>query len=463
MAVVRRKFNKKRMKQAEPVVLSSIVLSLAACGGSEPQSAAQTNTESEASGPQANQPITTSVLLNPDGEPGISYNLSASQSIMLPSSGGEVVLIAMSASSESSTLSNENSLPIKAFQYDDINGLRDVSSSVLEGGPSSVLTRNIIIADFDGNGYADAFLNNHGTEANQPFPGEENILLLNDGEKLRVAQDFNLPTFKDFSHNGSAGDFNGDGYEDLFVINFGSSGVNADYFLLGGPLSFSDPIYVRGTPPEGGVVIVSGYEQGLSIPASVSIDTDQNGTVEVIGPKALDDELGVRFTTLNVEDTASVTFAVSEIAWAGSPEGAHQAVSADLNGDGFDDALFYGFTPNGNGMLQMLLSTDEGLVDASTQLGDTNGVFPVAQGILDFKVVDYDNDGDSDILFVRYDEDWSQYGVALENDGNANFTAVDFPSDTISVFHVLANSGETSQFLYVESQVNEMLVAQALV
>jgi hypothetical protein len=239
--------------------------------------------------------------------------------------------------------------------------------------------------------------------------------------------------------------------------------VNADYFLLGGPLSFSDPIYVRGNPPEGGVVIETGYEQGLSISASVSIDTDQNGKIEVVGPKALGDELGVRFTTLNVEDTANVTFSVSEIVWAGSSEGAHQAVSADLNGDGFDDALFYGFTPNGNGMLQMLLSTDEGLVDASSQLGDTNGVFPVAQGVLDFKVVDYDNDGDSDILFVRYDDLWSQYGVALENDGNANFTAVDFPTDTISVFHVLENSGDTSQFLYVESHLNEMLVAEALV
>ena len=271
-----------------------------------------------------------------------------------------------------------------------------------------------------------------------------------------------MPTFKDFSHNSSSGDFNGDGYDDIFILNFGSSGVNADYFLLGGPSSFSDPIYVSGIPPEGGVIIETGYEQELSITATVSIDTDQNGTVEVLGTKDMGDELGARFTTLNLDDTANLTMAVSDIVWAGTSEGAHQAVSADLNGDGYDDALFYGFTPNGNGLMQMLLSSDDGLVDASSQLGDTKGVFPVANGILDFKIVDYDNDGGRDILFVRYDADWSQYGIALENDGIANFKAVDFPSDTISVFHILTNSGETSQFLYVD-YASEMLVAEAVV
>jgi len=179
---VRKQNYKKRIKQAEPVMLSAVALSLAACGGSQTQGLPAADTENEASGSQSDQPVIKSVLLNPDGEPGISYNLSASQSIVLPSSGGEVVVVAMSASSDASPLFNEDPLPIKAFQYNDDSGLRDVSSLIFKGDPSTVLTRNIIVGDFDGNGYADVFLNNHGTEANDPFPGEENMLLLNDGE-----------------------------------------------------------------------------------------------------------------------------------------------------------------------------------------------------------------------------------------------------------------------------------------
>ena len=190
---------------------------------------------------------------------------------------------------------------------------------------------------------------------------------------------------------------------------------------------------------------------------------DQDGLVEVIGTKDMGDELGVRFVSLNVSDSSNVTFEVSNILWAGTSEGAHSAVSADLNGDGYEDALFYGFNSNGEGLLQMILSTDNGMVDASSQLGDANGTFSFAQGILDFKVVDYDGDSDLDVLFVRYDENWSTYGVALENDGNAVFNLVDFPVDKTSVFDVLTNSGEYSQFIYVDAQQDEMLVAQDLV
>ena len=64
---------------------------------------------------------------------------------------------------------------------------------------------------------------------------------------------------------------------------------------------------------------------------------------------------------------------------------------------------------------------------------------------------------------MRYDENWSTYGVALENDGNAVFNRVDFPVDKTSVFDVLTNSGEYSQFIYVDAQQDEMLVAQVLV
>ena len=454
---------KNKLSKKTPLLMSPFGFALAACGGGGSTQAISSDNTGNGRQDEA-QTLNRTVLLNPDGEAGVNYNLSTTQAVNLSNANGEVLIVALSASTENvSTLSNEELLPIKAFRYDDATGLSDVSSLVLTGAPEAVLTRNIIIGDFDGNGFDDVFLNNHGTEASQPFPGEENMLLLNDGATLSVANDFNMPTFKDFSHNGSAGDFNGDGFDDVFIINFGSGAVNADYFLLGGPNGFRNPIYVRGTPPDGQSILQTGYAENLSIPASVSIDVDQDGLVEVIGTKDMGDELGVRFVSLNISDSSNVTFEVSNILWAGTSEGSHSAVSADLNGDGYEDALFYGFNSNGEGLLQMILSTDTGMVDASSQLGDANGTFSFAQGILDFKVVDYDGDSDLDVLFVRYDENWSTYGVALENDGNAVFNLVDFPVDKTSVFDVLTNSGEYSQFIYVDAQQDEMLVAQVLV
>ena len=357
----------------------------------------------------------------------ISLSMSRSAVINLDGFSSEVLIVYTSGSkNNSSPLHNIEPLSLRAFQLHPIYGLQEISSDVFDGEIKSVITRNLILGDYDGNGTTDIFLNNHGTEITSPFPGEKNQLLLNIGGKLSTADDFNVPEFMDFSHNGSSGDYNNDGYDDLFIINFGSSGLNADYVLFGSESGFSNPIFLRGAGSEPNIGDYQFFSEQM--PASVSIDSDQDGTAEIIGPaRRHQEQAEMEFITISVNTEKLVQIQELGIYWAGSIEGPHQARSADLNNDGFDDGLFFGFTEDGASIFQMLLSSEDGILDGSLNLGDANGVFDLTQGLLDFKIIDFDLDNDLDILLRGWSEDWHIHGIAFENDGNGVFEETDFP------------------------------------
>lgn len=79
--------------------------------------------------------------------------------------------------------------------------------------------RQWIVDDFDQNGSSDLLVADHGLDA-VPFPGEKNLLLLNDGAgKLEDTTATNLSSLSGFTHGASSGDLNGDGYPDLFLNN----------------------------------------------------------------------------------------------------------------------------------------------------------------------------------------------------------------------------------------------------
>jgi len=79
--------------------------------------------------------------------------------------------------------------------------------------------RQWIVDDFNNDGKDDLIVADHGFDAS-PFPGEKNILLLNDGAgKLVDVSNANLGTLSSFTHGGSSGDIDGDGFADLFLNN----------------------------------------------------------------------------------------------------------------------------------------------------------------------------------------------------------------------------------------------------
>ena len=78
--------------------------------------------------------------------------------------------------------------------------------------------RQILIADFNGDGRNDIFVADHGYDA-EPFPGHPNALALSTPEGKLVDASGNLPPESGFSHSAAAADVNRDGSMDIYVGN----------------------------------------------------------------------------------------------------------------------------------------------------------------------------------------------------------------------------------------------------
>jgi hypothetical protein len=109
-------------------------------------------------------------------------------------------------------------------------GWVDVTSTFLPNASNFKITREILVADLNGDGYEDFFLNNHGEEPiSGLFPGEQNAIYLYDVDSKKFIE--TLTVGKDFSHGSSVGDFNSDGKMDIFINNLGSIENTPSYLL----------------------------------------------------------------------------------------------------------------------------------------------------------------------------------------------------------------------------------------
>src|SRR5206468_212014 len=120
----------------------------------------------------------------------------------------------------------QQTCPVTVLLGDGHGRFVDATDSIFGGGiPRTQNARELVLADFNGDGRTDVFIADHGDDQD-PFPGFQDTLILSaPGGKLADAT-ANLPQVSDFTHSGAAGDVNGDGAPDIYVGNvFGGNRV----------------------------------------------------------------------------------------------------------------------------------------------------------------------------------------------------------------------------------------------
>ena len=365
--------------------------------------------------------------------------------------GREVVLVSTTPTGSNQRPDAPSPVIALAFQG---GRMVDVSDQVLPRNTAATLLRGFQVADFNGDGLPDVFLDNTGTEAFWPFPGARNGLLLSDGKGGWTNGTGRLPNLTDFSHGTVVADFTGNGHADIFVNNLLDDDGVPPYLLVGrGNGRFSAPHYIRDW--DGGTksarfsdafdTLGAGYWHGL-------IDWGGNGVPDLwMGPLfewvggqpefrghgiARNDGRG-RFE-IELHDALTPNLPRARIAdgtFAGE-----MTRWGDLNNNGRDDLVVY-WDAMGDGFhLQILENRGaNGYRDVSHRIEGQEGGkrLPKVTGTPDFFLTDFDGDGDLDIVVSRWEPGFAATRVLwFENDGG-RFTRIaerSFPGEPGFVF-----------------------------
>jgi len=297
--------------------------------------------------------------------------------------------------------------------------------------------RQYLSADFNGDGYADLFLVNHGAEPDcgddtvTCWTGAQNQLLLSDGQgQLSDATATNLPTYNDYSHGSSVLDYDKDGDMDIWVNNLAGSPLQnpqfsyllendgSGKFTVAADSSFhwDTPIVGRnGILPDDPVDLRGFWSQAVDANGDGWTDLDlgevwaQHGDEFIYEVRLLLNQGGT-FAALPGDAWSVPSWLEHAVA--------DLALVTDINGDGLDDELLHQDSPPGNPSLsspglQVLISNGDGTFRDETALR-----FPHDPAVIigNFQLHDVDLDGHLDLVVS------TDYGARIAiNDGEGVF------------------------------------------
>jgi FG-GAP-like repeat len=287
----------------------------------------------------------------------------------------------------------------------------EATDSLFDGPvPKIEWNREMVIADFNGDGRPDIFIADDGLDnqaLNPGYPGQQDRLILSTPDGRYADATANLPQQRSFTHSVAAADVNGDGNIDIFENNLGCCGrdhVPAEILLNDGSGHFTAaPGLLHGFP-------LSQYGQTYSL-ACAFADVNGDGHPDLI---VGGDEQVERSAVMLNDGHGNFTF--SE--WLPPKLYARDAlvmdiVPADVNGDGAVDLLLAETqsTPYYIGSkIQVLINDGHGHFtdETKTRLPDQ----PNAQSWPDRLLVEDLNDDGKPDLAVQY----ASVGITPEAD-----------------------------------------------
>ncbi|WP_454719105.1 FG-GAP-like repeat-containing protein [Caulobacter segnis] len=300
----------------------------------------------------------------------------------------------------------DKAVPMRLLIGDGAGGFTDATNALFAGQPPvTVHGRQIVVADFNKDGRADAFFADHGYDAT-PFPGARNALFLSSGATGLNNATSRLPTLTDFSHSATAGDIDGDGDIDLYVGNYNGGTEEASYFLINdGSANFS--LSRAGLPAD---IVAGNYNS----PTSLLFDVDGDGDLDLLLTPNETQKQDARLLKNDGKGnfTTQSSFAMPK---NGSSETVIDAKAADVDGDGKLDLVMTTvvdlFKP---GTTQIWINDGQGgfANETSTRLP----VQVTEDWYTRTQLVDLNGDGQADLLASN-----SHKQAVFLNDGSGRF------------------------------------------
>ena len=303
----------------------------------------------------------------------------------------------------------------------------DNSFTEAEGDtPPSDTAREFLVHDFNGDGILDIYIADHGYDAD-PFPGHPDQLLIGTGKGFTDVS-ARLPQVAGFSHNGAAGDIDGDGDIDILSLNSDRVAQELPYLLLNdGQANFTMD---RSRLPAS-LVDLSQLKNSYSAELS---DLDNDGYPDlIIGRNQYTNLTPTRIHWNDGQGNfrdSSVTY-LDEIDVFSNLETLTviEIQGLDVDGDGLNDLLVHAYNADGfkgtsiqlfinSGSRQFVNETIKRLGSAAVNPSSSTGVPTVATAL------DVNGDGIRDLLLQNSSGTSDDQLFMFEGTGNGCFEAI---------------------------------------